>query len=281
MTVSLPAPPLVPCPQTEKPRRANARTQPQPPSACSSSGACSWPTCRNSPPPPTASSPRGSACAASSPSCSWCSACTSPRTPSPHPERRPWSNSLYHFLQRILPHDPDFPRYASGIGLELISLALHLSPPARDVLANKYFIWLGKQSFSVYLLHGPMIRTFLVWMVYGISLPAATKNDKGEVVYPSSTLPAGLPLDDGAPLLDPHELLRGHVVDQLRRPHVREVDREAGRLRHREEREGPTTSLKSAGGKREMSGPPLKRGTSSGDLQKSPSLPLPSRVESG
>ncbi len=114
--------------------------------------------------------------------------------PESHPEWVGWSNAQYHFLQAILPKDPDFARYATGIGLELISLGLHFSPPARDVLANKYFIWLGKQSFAVYLLHGPMIRTILVWMVYGFTLPAETKNSKGEITRPNIPFPGNMRL---------------------------------------------------------------------------------------
>lgn len=99
-----------------------------------------------------------------------------------------WSRIELAILKPILPHDPDFPRFASGIGLELIALGLHFSPRLRDLLSNRYLLWLGKQSFAVYLLHGPLLRWILVWMLYGVSLPADVQNDKGETV-PGPALP--------------------------------------------------------------------------------------------
>ncbi|RKU43111.1 hypothetical protein DL546_004771 [Coniochaeta pulveracea] len=99
-----------------------------------------------------------------------------------------WSRLEHAFLVPILPEDPDFPRFASGIGLELIALGLHFSPWLRDLLSNRYFLWLGKQSFAVYLLHGPLLRWILVWVLYGVSLPADVKNDKDEWV-PGPALP--------------------------------------------------------------------------------------------
>jgi hypothetical protein len=99
-------------------------------------------------------------------------------------EWMPWSDAQFTLLKSILPHDSDIPKFASGLGLELITLGLHFSVLARNLLSMRWFLWLGKQSFAVYLLHGTMIRTALVWMVYGISvptdLPAFTQNDDGE-----------------------------------------------------------------------------------------------------
>jgi len=105
-----------------------------------------------------------------------------------------WSKAQHQFLEPLLPHDPDFPRYASGIGLQLISLSFHFSPWSRDLLSNRYFLWLGKQSFAVYLLHGPMIRTVLVWMLYGFTVPADVRNEKGDIIHPKMPFPGGIRL---------------------------------------------------------------------------------------
>jgi peptidoglycan/LPS O-acetylase OafA/YrhL len=108
--------------------------------------------------------------------------------PEGHPEWMTWSRIEHAFLEPILPDKPDFPRFASGIGLELIALGLHFSPWLRDLLSNQHLLWLGKQSFAVYLLHGPLLRWILVWMLYGVSLPVDVKDDKGELV-PGPALP--------------------------------------------------------------------------------------------
>lgn len=108
--------------------------------------------------------------------------------PEGHAEWMTWSRVELAILKPILPHDPDFPRFASGIGLELITLGLHFSPWLRDLLSSRSLLWFGKQSFAVYLLHGPLLRWILVWMLYGVSLPADVTNEKGETV-PGPALP--------------------------------------------------------------------------------------------
>lgn len=92
--------------------------------------------------------------------------------PDTHHDWQPWSLNLRHFLAAILPRDPDFPRFSSGLGLDIIAIGLHLSPSARTILSNRFFLWLGRMSFAVYLLHNQILRSFLCWMVYGFAVPA-------------------------------------------------------------------------------------------------------------
>ncbi|KAI0007851.1 acyltransferase family-domain-containing protein [Xylariaceae sp. FL0662B] len=131
--------------------------------------------------------------------------------PEGHQEWATWSHYQFKVLKAILPKDPDFPRFASGIGLQLITLGLHFSPGLRDVLSSKYLLWLGKQSFAVYLLHGPLLRSVLCWMVYGIHVPPSITNDKGELIpgklmFPGAlrlmiSLPFWIPLNYGVAML--------------------------------------------------------------------------------
>jgi peptidoglycan/LPS O-acetylase OafA/YrhL len=125
--------------------------------------------------------------------------------PEGHAEWQPWSQWLFNLLVLITPKDPDFPRFGSGLGLELITLGIHFSPFLKDALSSKYLLWLGKQSFAVYLLHGPLLRWLLCWMVYGVHLPEDVLNEQGETVpgkliYPGNYklmiwLPIWLPLN--------------------------------------------------------------------------------------
>ncbi|CAJ2509207.1 Uu.00g142330.m01.CDS01 [Anthostomella pinea] len=131
--------------------------------------------------------------------------------PEGHAEWATWSHQMFKVLVRITPSNPDFPRYASGIGLQLITLGLHFSPGLRDFLSSKYLLWLGKQSFAVYLLHGPLLRSVLCWMVYGIHLPPDISNENGDtiqgkLVFPNGwrlmlSLPFWIPLNYGVAML--------------------------------------------------------------------------------
>lgn len=112
--------------------------------------------------------------------------------PEHNPEWAPWSNNLKNALTHILPKDPDYSRASTAIGLEFISLSLHFSPFIRDVLSNHWFLWLGKQSFAVYLLHGPLLRTIFCWMIFGFAIPPDHTNEKGEKVEGVFPQPGGL-----------------------------------------------------------------------------------------
>lgn len=109
-------------------------------------------------------------------------------------EWAPWSNNLKFFLSYFLPKDPNYARFSSSIGLIFISLAIHFSSFARDILSTRAFLWLGKQSFGVYLLHGPLIRTTLSWIVFGFDIPSDTENDKGEKQIGRFPPPSGFQL---------------------------------------------------------------------------------------
>ncbi|TGO47928.1 hypothetical protein BCON_0258g00070 [Botryotinia convoluta] len=102
--------------------------------------------------------------------------------PEGKPELQAWSQSLYNLSLWIFPNDPDVPRFYSGLGLELIALGIHFSPLCKDFLANKYLLWFGKNSFAVYLIHGTLLRTLLIWMLYGVSMPEDSVDEKGETV---------------------------------------------------------------------------------------------------
>lgn len=100
--------------------------------------------------------------------------------PESHAEWMPWSDHLTHFLTPNLPAKPDLPRFSSGIGLVLAAAGIVLSPRVQEILSSRILLFFGKMGFAVYLLHGTLMKTLLTWMLYGISIPADHKNDKGE-----------------------------------------------------------------------------------------------------
>ncbi|KAI9797693.1 MAG: hypothetical protein M1833_005354 [Piccolia ochrophora] len=111
--------------------------------------------------------------------------------PGENPEWAGWSRPMLTWSTYIFPAESDVYRFYSGLGLNFITVAIYLSPTVKDILASKYLLWLGKNSFAVYLLHGTLLRTVLAWMFYGITAPPYVEvlNDEGKLVPPP-----GLPL---------------------------------------------------------------------------------------
>ncbi|CAG8983231.1 hypothetical protein HYALB_00002667 [Hymenoscyphus albidus] len=101
--------------------------------------------------------------------------------PEHNPEWMPWSHSMLKASAYIFPKDSETPRFYSGIGLEFIALGIHFSPGIKGFLSNKYLLWFGKNSFAVYLLHGNLLRTLLVWMYFGLKVPADIVQADGKV----------------------------------------------------------------------------------------------------
>jgi peptidoglycan/LPS O-acetylase OafA/YrhL len=100
--------------------------------------------------------------------------------PEKHHEWSSWSSWLKTLSTYILPEGHDTARFFTGFGLEFITLSIIFSPRLKDLLSNRYFLWLGKQSFGVYLIHGPLLRWILAWCLYGITLPAPVQDEKHE-----------------------------------------------------------------------------------------------------
>lgn len=101
---------------------------------------------------------------------------------------------LKSIMMPIAPSVTDLPRLGSGIGLELISMGILLSPFMQRVLSSRYLLFLGRMSFAVYLLHGSLMKTTLVWMLYGIQTPVDQQNMSGEIVITRLTYPGNLGL---------------------------------------------------------------------------------------
>ncbi|KAI9771605.1 MAG: hypothetical protein M1840_001820 [Geoglossum simile] len=91
--------------------------------------------------------------------------------PENHPETALWSSSLARIGTLIIPSGADFWRFSTSLGAQLIILALIFSPLLQKPLSHPFVTWLGRISLPVYLLHGPLMRTVLVWMVFGVSVP--------------------------------------------------------------------------------------------------------------
>ena len=106
--------------------------------------------------------------------------------PGEHPEWALWSDYMREFAGYIFPADINIGRRYSALGLDMVIFAIYISPSTQEFLANSLLLWLGKQSFAVYLVHGTLLRTVLCWMLYGISgqpWSGEIVNEKGQPIY--------------------------------------------------------------------------------------------------
>lgn len=111
--------------------------------------------------------------------------------PGEHPEWSPWAEYLWKLSFHIFPHDSDTPRFYSAIGFDLVVIGIYLSSLARRILGSRHLLWLGKNSFAVYLLHGTLLRVVLTWMLYGFSanVPQPPPPKEGQPPPPPNWVP--------------------------------------------------------------------------------------------
>ncbi|KAL2141614.1 hypothetical protein VTI28DRAFT_2160 [Corynascus sepedonium] len=114
--------------------------------------------------------------------------------PAEHEDWAPWSARLYRFLANpvdghrtgslIVPNGTDMLRRTSSFFIMCTAVSLFLSPPFQKILSHRLLIWFGHHSFAVYLVHGTILRTVGIWIVYGISgepfVPGGKNEDGSE-----------------------------------------------------------------------------------------------------
>jgi len=87
--------------------------------------------------------------------------------PSEFQDWKPWTRQLSFIGHLIFPENADMGRYWCGIGAQVLCFSVYFSPDLRALFNMPFLTWLGSISFSLYLLHGPLIRSLLVWMIFG------------------------------------------------------------------------------------------------------------------
>ena len=103
--------------------------------------------------------------------------------PEKNPEWTSWSENLAGIGHWIFPRGSEYWRYWPTIGAQLVTIAVLLSPLFQKFLSQPPLIWLGSLSFPLYLIHGPLIRSLLSWMLFGWGRPIFyyTKKPDGSV----------------------------------------------------------------------------------------------------
>jgi peptidoglycan/LPS O-acetylase OafA/YrhL len=93
------------------------------------------------------------------------------------PDLSVWSQQLYNLGLIIFPSSctsflslltlVDFKWAFPLLSGLLLIFAIHFSAPLRRILSHPYFVFLGSVSFPMYLIHSFLMRSVLVWIVYG------------------------------------------------------------------------------------------------------------------
>ncbi|KAK4155753.1 acyltransferase family-domain-containing protein [Chaetomidium leptoderma] len=126
--------------------------------------------------------------------------------PAEHEDWAPWSLRLHRFLTDpigdqsrgsiIVPKGSDVQRRTSAFFIMCTAISIFLSPFLQKLLSHRLLIWLGHHSFAVYLVHGTILRTVGIWIVYGISgepWVEAGKNEDGSAQEQVWLAPRGRP----------------------------------------------------------------------------------------
>jgi peptidoglycan/LPS O-acetylase OafA/YrhL len=78
----------------------------------------------------------------------------------------PWSRQLHELASVLFPSRVQLGRAWPGIGAQILCYSICFSHSLRQALSQKFLVWLGGVSYSLYLLHGPLMRSVLAWLVF-------------------------------------------------------------------------------------------------------------------
>ena len=103
--------------------------------------------------------------------------------PSQFHNHAPWSQLLLQWHYKVAPENAELQRFFPSLGAQLLIFTAVLSPHLRRILSHRYFLWLGKISFPLYLLHGSIMRTVLSWLLFSRSQLVEMQEMRGEQTY--------------------------------------------------------------------------------------------------
>ena len=86
--------------------------------------------------------------------------------PNEYYEQTTWSRILAQAGRLIFPLSSEMGRAWPGLGAQILCFSVCFSPLMRQAMSHKYLIWLGGIAYSLYLLHGPLMRSILAWMAF-------------------------------------------------------------------------------------------------------------------
>lgn len=100
-----------------------------------------------------------------------------------------WSNYLKAVGIKLFGLSSELSRSWSSIGTSMMLVGLLYLPTAQAFLSHPGLVWMGKVSFSVFLIHSMLIRSVFCWMLYANSVPLETVDEDWNL-HISKLLPA-------------------------------------------------------------------------------------------
>lgn len=101
------------------------------------------------------------------------------------PEKNPswtkWSHVLDRIGLRIFFTNVELDRDWGSVGGGLILLGTLYTPFAKSALSHRWLVWMGKVSYSIFLIHTALIRSVLCWMLYNGVERSRTMDDDGVI----------------------------------------------------------------------------------------------------
>ena len=100
--------------------------------------------------------------------------------PNKYQKRMAWSDNMFMTGLVIFPKGADIHAFYSHIGATCIITAILFSSSMQRFLNLRPFQWLGARSFPIYLVHGPVLRSFLNWILIPRDWPTVLLDEKNE-----------------------------------------------------------------------------------------------------
>lgn len=86
--------------------------------------------------------------------------------PNEYYHQKAWSRQLWYIGWKIFPPGANLGRFYAGVGAQILCFSILFSPSMRALLSNRYLQWLGGISYPLYLLHGPLMRSVMTYMLF-------------------------------------------------------------------------------------------------------------------
>ena len=103
--------------------------------------------------------------------------------PSEYQKQAGWSHFLYKLHYKLFPAHSFIDRVWPLMGAVLLCFTAVMSPQLRRVLTHRVFLWLGKISFPLYLLHGSFMRSILAWLLFANQSLVEVQEQNGQQTY--------------------------------------------------------------------------------------------------
>ena len=102
-----------------------------------------------------------------------------------------WTRMYKKLAVHIFPTGADYHYFWCTIGEQMLMVSIMFSADLQKILSHPIMLWLGRISFAIYLLHGFIVRTFMLWLLYGLREPIwlYSKDNAGNVDEAWEALP--------------------------------------------------------------------------------------------